>query len=148
MKDLNEFLADFEFIEADRLPSVTLDKNGRFNPNVAARRLIGIEPNNTVAIGYNPFNYEIVIIPSKFAVNLPEARLSFYNVDQRYYLSARAFAKNYNFIGRVHHFDYVRGMSSGEAFVFKLRMEDVMPATLFDVSTSDTPALPTIHGDI
>lgn len=125
MKDLNEFLADFEFIEADRLPSVTLDKSGRFNPNVAARRLIGIKPNDTVAIGYNPINYEIAFIPSRFAVELEQASLSFYNVDQRYYMSARAFAKNYNFLGQARHFDYVRGMSGGEAYVFKMRPTDV-----------------------
>lgn len=135
-QSINDFLDGFEFIEADRLPTVTLDKNGRFNPNVAARRLIGIEPNNTVAIGYNPFNYEIAIIPSKYAVNLPEARLSFYNVDQRYYMSARAFAKNYNFIGRVRHFDYVRGMSGGEVYVFKMRFDDVMPVVSDDSGTT------------
>jgi len=123
MKDLNEFLADFEFIEADRLPSVTLDKNGRFNPNVAARRLMAVEPGETVIIGYNPLTSEIAIIPYTYADQVNGASLSRYNVDKRYYMSARAFAKNYGYSGKTSHFDYVRGTADGEALIFRLRKD-------------------------
>ena len=118
---LNDFLDGFEFIEADRLPTVTLDKNGRFNPNVAARRLLAIEPFETVTIGYNPLTKEVAFIPYTYAQSVEGAGLSSYNVDKRYYMSARAFAKNYGYAGKTSHFDYVRGMSNGEAFVFRLR---------------------------
>jgi len=119
--DLNEFLEGFEFIESDRLPSVTLDKNGRFNPNIAARRLLAISPNETITIGYNPLTKEIVFIPYTFAGEAEGAGMSSYNVDKRFYLSARAFSKNYGYAGKISHFDYVRGMSNGAAFVFRLR---------------------------
>lgn len=123
MNKINEFLSDFEFIESDRLPTVTLDKSGRFNPNVSARNLIGITPFMTVTVGYNATTQEIAFIPHEYANYVKGAASARYNVDRRYYMSARAFAKNYGFYGKTVRFDYVRGMSGGEVFVFKLRDE-------------------------
>lgn len=119
MESINSFLQGFEFIESDRLPIISLDKFGRFNVNMAARRLLGVKPYDTLVIGYNAKNEEIAVIPSKYANGLPGASFSKYAMDKRYYMSARALAKNYKLIGQHHLFVYDRGMSDGSAFIFR-----------------------------
>lgn len=116
--DINEFIADFEFVEGDRLAEITLDKNGRFYLNGSVRTLMpDVAPYTTLIIGYNATHKALLVMRSESAP--VQARIATYRIDARYYMSARAFAKEYGFEGKRTTFRYERGMSDGSAFIFK-----------------------------
>lgn len=117
--NISDFIKDFEFIEGDSVPEITLDKNGRFYLSATARKLIpDSTPYSTLVIGYNAEHKALVVMPSKYAPT--QARIATYRIDARHYMSARAFAKEYGFYGKRVVFRYERGMSDGSAFIFKL----------------------------
>ena len=116
-------LSDFQIVPSDVMPSITLDNQRRFYVNTSARRLMDVKPYRRLALGYNPAKSEIAIITG--TRDTPALATSNYNVDKRYYMSARHFVKEYGYDpeGAPYVFDYIDGRSDGTLFVFKLREE-------------------------
>ena len=114
-------ITDFQIVASDSVPSISIDRQRRFYVNTSARRLMDVKPYQRLALGYNPAKSEIAIIAG---VSLtPALATSNYNVDKRYYMSARHFVKEYGYDpeGAPYVFDYVAGRSDGTLFVFRLR---------------------------
>lgn len=119
-------ISDFQIVASDSVPTVSIDKQRRFYINTSARRLMSVKPYRRLAVGYNPSSRELAIINVSVGADPFEAATlatSNYNVDQRYYMSARHFVKEYGYDpeGAPYLFDYVAGRSDGSLFVFKLR---------------------------
>lgn len=99
-------------------PAITLDKNGRLNPNISALERLGLGYNSTFAMGYNAVEKEIAIIPGNYGIESG----STYKLDSRNYASARHFAARYGFIGKKSLFELVGTSESNSviAYIFKL----------------------------
>lgn len=126
MPNINTLLSDFEIVPSDAIPYISLDNQRRFYVNSSARRLMGVKPYQRLIIGYNPSENALAVI--KDGTTLSDkaralAHTSRYNVDKRYYMSARYFVKKYAFDMRQapFFFDYEHGTSDGTIFIFKLR---------------------------
>lgn len=116
--NISDFIKDFEFIEGDRLAEITLDKSGRFYLGATARKLMPtIAPYSTLVIGYNAEHKALLVMRSESAP--AQSRIATYRIDGRFYMSARAFAKEYNFEDTHVTFRYERGMSDSSAFIFR-----------------------------
>ena len=120
---LNEFLEGFEIVASDSVPSITLDKHHRLYINTSARRLMNVKPYDRLAVAYNPVERSLAIVkPNALRSDISEMYMSNYNVDKRYYMSARHFAKTYGYdkVNAPYTFVYERGHSEGSVFVFSL----------------------------
>src|SRR5690625_5131628 len=118
-------LNGFQFVPSDGVPSITLDNQRRFYINTSARRLLGIKPYQRLAIAYNPEKEELAIVKAVSegeieAKEAPALATSAYNVDKRYYMSARHFANEFDYEpeSAPYTFVYERGASDGSVFVF------------------------------
>jgi len=113
----------FSIVPSDSVPSITLDNQRRFYVNTSARRLLGIKPYERLAIAYKPGTHELAIIRPSSDSDISALATSQYNVDKRYYMSARYFAKEYGYDskGAPYIFAYKNGRSDGKVFVFQLR---------------------------
>lgn len=121
-----ELLDGFEIVASDSVPSITLDKQRRFYLNTSARRLMGVEPYGRLSLAYNADIKAIAIIrPNAVLPSHESSELltSVYSIDKRYYMSARHFASNYGYPSEQapYMFDYDRGSSDGNVFIFRLR---------------------------
>jgi len=119
-------LSDFDIVASDAIPAITLDRQRRFYINVSARRLLGIKPHQRLSVAYSPDKRLLAVIrPNVDATPAEKAALatSSYNVTDRYYMSARLFAREYGFEPdeAPYSFDYVHGRSDGSMAMFKLR---------------------------
>lgn len=117
-------LDGFEFIPSDGTPFVTLDKQRRFYLNASARKLIGAKPYDRLAIMYSSAEKAIAIVkPGTSVSDVEHARTSSFNIDRRYYMSARKFSNEYAYPPEAgpYEFIYDRGASDGSAFIFRLR---------------------------
>src|SRR5690625_4277348 len=119
-------LEGFEFVPSDSTPSITLDNQRRFYINSSARRLLDIKPFQRLAIAYNPEKEELAVVKhvEEGEVEAEEARVlatSAYNVDKRYYMSARHFANEFDYEpeSAPYTFDYSHGKSDGTVAIFK-----------------------------
>jgi len=122
----SNLLEGFEFVASDSIPSITLDNQRRFYINTSARRLLGIKPFQRLAIAYNPEKEELAIVKyvKEGEVEAKEAAAlatSAYNVDKRYYMSARHFSKEYDYSPEhaPYTFEYSRGKSDGTVAIFR-----------------------------
>lgn len=116
-------LAGFEFVPADGVPFITLDRQRRFYLNATTRKLLALKPYQRVSIAYNPADKSIAIVkPGAKLIDNLHANLAQYVVDKRYYLSARRFAKDYAYepSNAPYEFTYDRGSSDGNIFIFRL----------------------------
>src|SRR5690625_3413022 len=116
-------LYGFEILASDSILSITLDRHHRFYINTSARRLMGVKPYDRLAVAYNPVERALAIVkPNEIEYDIPEFYTSNYNVDKRYYMSARHFAKSYGYnkVNAPYTFVYERGYSEGSVFVFRL----------------------------
>jgi len=123
---LNEFLEGFEIVASDSVPSITLDKHRRLYINTSARRLMNVKPYDRLSVAYNSESKSLAIVrPNELWYDIPEFYTSNYNIDRRYYMSARHFAKNYGYSrdGAPYTFVYDSGSSDGSVFVFSLDEE-------------------------
>lgn len=123
---LSGILDGFVIVESDGLPVITLDNQSRFYINATARRLMSVKPYERLAIAYNADTHSLAIIrpsASMSDVEMAHVSTSNYNVDKRYYMSARHFAREYRYVSSSLpvHFVYERGTSDGNTFVFTLR---------------------------
>lgn len=121
---LNEFLEGFEIVASDSVPSITLDKHHRLYINTSARRLMNVKPYDRLSVAYNSESKSLAIVkPNVLGSDISEMYTSNYNIDKRYYMSARHFAKTYGYdkVNAPYTFVYERGHSEGSVFVFKLR---------------------------
>ena len=118
-----EVLSGFEVVESDSVPFITLDRFKRFYINSSARRLLNAEPYKRMSLAYNPVEQAIAILTNPDALPTIDTSTSNYNVDKRYYMSARHFFNKYAFNteNAPYLFDYVKSDDSGSVFVFKLR---------------------------
>src|SRR5699024_2918049 len=93
-----------------------------FYINSSARRLLNAKPYKRMALAYNPTERAIAILTNPDALPI-NTSTSNYNVDKRYYMSARHFFNKYAFVpeGAPYFFDYVKSDDSGSVFVFRLR---------------------------
>ena|SRR5690625_1758216 len=119
-------LDGFEIVASDGVPAITLDNQRRFYINTSARRLLNIKPYQRLAIAYNPEKEELAIVKhvEEGEVEAKEAAAlatSAYNVDKRYYMSARHFSKEYGYApaNAPYTFAYSRGKSDGTVAIFK-----------------------------
>jgi len=119
-------LDGFEIVASDGVPAITLDNQRRFYINTSARRLLNIKPYQRLAIAYNPEKEELAIVKhvEEGEVEAKEAAAlatSAYNVDKRYYMSARHFSKEYDYApaNAPYTFAYSRGKSDGTVAIFK-----------------------------
>lgn len=121
MSEMDTLLSGFEIVDSDSVPSVTLDKQLRFYINTSARRLLSAKPYKRMALAYNPQEKSIA-----FIMNVPpsmtNAATSNYNVDKRYYMPAKHFARRYGFSehNAPYTFVYDNGSSDGRVFIFRL----------------------------
>ena|SRR5690625_4119556 len=115
-------LTGFTFVESDGVPSITLDNQRRFYVNTTARRLMNVRPYDRLAIAYRAEDKSLAIVKNTSAAAGGDMATSNYNVDKRYYLSARHFSKQFGYepAGAPYTFAYERGASDGSAFVFRL----------------------------
>lgn len=116
-KDDDNF-SGFVFSPNKADPSITLDKNGRLNPNVSALERLGLSYNSTFSMGYNAVDKEIAIVPGSYGIESGAT----YKLDSRNYASARHFAVRYGFIGKKSLFRLV-GTSESDgitAYIFRL----------------------------
>ena len=118
-------LDGFEFVESDGAPFITLDSQRRFYLNATTRRLLDVDRYDRLAIAYNPIMQALAIVKPGVVDDM-HADLAQYNVDKRYYLSARRFVAKYPFPpeGAPYTFYYDRGSSDGKVFIFRLRLAD------------------------
>lgn len=124
----DSLLSGFEIVASDGVPTITLDNQRRFYVNAYARRLMGVIPYDRMVIAYNPSDKRLAIVSPRASINEAlnaELATSNYNVDKRYYMSARYFANKYGYSpdGAPYYFDYDYGSADGSVFVFKLRVE-------------------------
>lgn len=119
-----EVLSGFEVVESDSVPFITLDRFKRFYINTSARRLLNAKPYKRMALAYNPTEQAIAILTDPDALPI-NTTTSNYNVDKRFYMSARHFCNKYAFDagGAPYFFDYNKSDESGSVFVFKLRKQ-------------------------
>lgn len=119
-------LDGFEFVPSDGVPAINLDKQRRFYVNSSAQKLLGIRPYHRLAILYDPMSRCLAIARPEAVADMSDAATSNYNVDKRYYMSARKFAKLYGYDSdkAPYSFEYDRGDSNGKVFVFRLRGAD------------------------
>lgn len=126
---LSDFISEgFKIVPSDSIPYISLDNQRRFYINTTARRLMNVKPFARLAVAYRPDSQELAIVrPSADASAEVSALLatSQYNVDKRYYMSARHFVKEYGYATEQapYFFDYQHGKSDGTLFVFRLRDE-------------------------
>ena len=116
----DSILEGFEIVPSDSVPYITLDNQRRFYLNASARRLMDVKPYERLALAYNSIDRAIAVLrPNE---NGEDYALSNYNVDKRYYMSARHFARNYGYPPEdaPYSFVYDRGASDGSAFIFRL----------------------------
>lgn len=121
--EAKSLLEGFSFVESDGRPSITLDKSRRFYLNTAAQKLLRAKPFYTMSISYNVIDRALAVITnSDLAIN-DEVHTSWYNVDKRFYMSARHFANEYAFNpeNAPFHFDYTKGSDKSGIFIFKMR---------------------------
>lgn len=117
-------LDGFEIVPSDSTPFITLDNQSRFYINASARRLLNVNPYEPLSIAYRPSTSEIAIVRHGNGFNDALHATSQYNVDKRYYMSARHFAREYAFNdSKAHVFDFVQGGEVGVVFVFRLRVQ-------------------------
>ncbi len=116
-------LDGFEFVPSDGVPAINLDKQRRFYINSSAQKLLGIRPYQRLAILYDPMSRCLAIARPEAVADMSDAATSNYNVDKRYYMSARKFAAMYGYDSdkAPYSFEYDRGSSDGKVFVFRLR---------------------------
>jgi len=117
--DNQTLLSGFEFVPSDAIPSITLDNQRRFYLNTSARRLIDAKPYDRYAIAYSSEDKALAIVKGS---THRDASTSVYNVDKRYYMSARYFSKQYGYKPSEAPFTFVyeRGASDGSVFIFRL----------------------------
>ena len=87
---------------------------------------MGVKPYDRLAVAYNPVERALAIIkPNALGSDISEMYTSNYNVDKRYYMSARHFAKTYGYdkVNAPYTFVYDIGSSDGSVFVFSLDEE-------------------------
>ena len=116
----DSILEGFEIVPSDSVPYITLDNQRRFYLNASARRLMDVKPYERLALAYNSIDRAIAVLrPNESG---EDYALSNYNVDKRYYMSARHFARNYGYPPEdaPYTFVYERGASDGSAFIFRL----------------------------
>ena len=116
----DSILEGFEIVPSDSVPYITLDNQRRFYLNASARRLMDVKPYERLALAYNSIDRAIAVLrPNE---NGEDYALSNYNVDKRYYMSARHFSKQYGYDSdkAPYTFVYDRGASDGSAFIFRL----------------------------
>lgn len=85
---------------------------------------MGVKPYDRLAVAYNPVERALAIVkPNALGSDISEMYTSNYNVDKRYYMSARHFAKTYGYdkVNAPYTFVYDSGSSDGSVFVFMLR---------------------------
>lgn len=121
MSSLESKLDGFEFIESDFLPFISLDKQGRFHVNKNARRLLDVEAGDTVVIAYKASTQELAVLPNDDAYELAGASYATYEIDKRYYMSAKALAKEFGIYGEHQVFYYDRSTKDGALYIFKRR---------------------------
>jgi len=116
----DSILEGFEIVPSDSVPYITLDSQRRFYLNASARRLMDVKPYERLALAYNSIDRAIAVLrPNESGEDFA---LSNYNVDKRYYMSARHFSKQYGYDAdkAPYTFVYDRGASDGSAFIFRL----------------------------
>ena len=120
--DVNSLLKGFEIVPSDSQPFITLDNNKRFYLNSAARRRLDASPNKRMALAYNPSEKALALINPHGSINVFDMSMSQFNVDKRYYMSARHFSNTYGFEpdDAPYVFEYDRGDSNGNIFIFRL----------------------------
>ena len=118
-QSINAILEGFTFVESDGVPSITLDNQRRFYVNTSARRLMDLRPYERLSVAYNPIDKALAFVKGNADPT------SVYNVDKRYYMSARHFARSQGFPVEEapYTFVYERGAGDGTLFVFRLREE-------------------------
>src|SRR5690625_1557138 len=119
-------LKGFDVVPSDSIPYITIDNQRRFYLNTSARRLMDVKPYQRLAIAYNVEERTLAVIKPSFEYSAQDAAamsVSSYNVDKRYYVSARYFVKQYGYKpeGAPYFFEYVHGKSDGTVFIFRLR---------------------------
>src|SRR5699024_4151957 len=82
-------LSDFDIVASDAIPTITLDNQRRFYVNTSARRLMNLRPYERLSVAYNPMNKALALVKGNADPT------SVYNVDNRYYMSARHFSRHY-----------------------------------------------------
>lgn len=127
MSTATDLLDGFEFVPADGVPYITLDSQRRFYLNATARKLLGVKPYQRLAIAYNPLTQSLAVVKPSANLDI-HAEISQYNVDKRYYMSARKFAEMYSYAVEEapYEFVYERGSSDGTTFIFRLRRDQPM----------------------
>lgn len=121
--ELDEFLEGFEVVPSDSIPSITLDNQRRFYINTSARRLLGVNPYDRLIVMYRTEIKALAIVKSDAISAAGDYATSNFNVDRRYYMSARYFSKTYGFPPEEapYTFVYDRGLRTGKAFMFRLQ---------------------------
>lgn len=122
---INSLLEGFEIVASDNVPCITLDNQRRFYLNASVRRLTGVEPYERLSIAYNASEKKLAIIRPSAGLSekqVAELATSTYNIDKRYYMSARHFSDKYLFAPEEapYKFAYEQGASDGSVFVFRL----------------------------
>ena len=119
-------LEGFEFVPSDGVPAINLDKQRRFYINSSAQKLLGIKPYQRLSVLYDPVSMSLAIARPEAVSNMSDSATSNYNVDKRYYMSARKFTEMYGYSSdnAPYSFEYDRGSSDGKVFVFRLRGAD------------------------
>lgn len=117
-----EVLSGFEVVESDSVPYITLDRFKRFYINTTARRLLNAKTYKRMSLAFNPSEQAIALLTNPDALSA-DTSVSNYNVDKRFYMSARHFSNKYAFDpeGAPYFFDYKKSDDGGNVFVFKLR---------------------------
>lgn len=118
----SEILEGFEFVPSDGIPAINLDKQRRFYVNSSAQKLLGVKPYDRLSVLYNALERSLAIVRPEAVSGMESAATSQYNVDKRYYMSARKFTDIYGYsIAKApYRFVYDRGSSDGNVFVFIL----------------------------
>lgn len=124
---LSSILAGFDVVPSDSIPSITLDNQRRFNVTASARRLMNLRPYDRLHIAYSSSKKALAIVNPRASIDealTAELATSNYNVDKRYYMSARYFADKYGYApaSAPYYFDYDYGSADGSVFVFRLRL--------------------------
>jgi len=119
MSKTTQMLKGFEIVASDSIPTITLDNQRRFYINTSARRLMGVNPYERLAVAYNPSEKALAIVKGGSADAYPTSN---YSVDKRFYMSARHFASycGYPPEQAPYSFVYERGASDGNVFIFRL----------------------------
>src|SRR5699024_11744006 len=108
-QSINAILEGFTFVESDGVPSITLDNQHRFYVNTSARRLMDLRPYERLSVAYNPIDKALAFVKGNADTT------SVYNVDKRYYMSARHFARTYEFEPAEAPFTFVYDREIGTA---------------------------------